>query len=175
MKLPNLAQIARSRSAVTAFGGYDHTPACTEGEWYEEENLSARSYPALAPRLPRTLAATLTKPHGLYAKNGLIWVDGTQLFYNGAAVGTVADSDKTFCGIGTKVLIWPDKMYLDTADQTLHALGAKWASVGDVQFVPAREDGAAYTIKTTGTEEPASPENGDYWLDTSGTADVLRV
>ena len=141
MYLPLLSASRRSRSSVTAFGGYDHTAACGEAEFYEEQNLSSRQYPALCPRLPRTRAATLSAPHGLYAKNGLIWVDGTRLFYNGQDVGAVADSDKVFCGIGSKVLIWPDKVYLDTADQTLHPLGARWEAAGNVSFSPAREDG----------------------------------
>ena len=175
MYLPLLSASRRSRSSVTAFGGYDHTAACGEAEFYEEQNLSSRQYPALCPRLPRTRAATLSAPHGLYAKNGLIWVDGTRLFYNGQDVGAVADSDKVFCGIGSKVLIWPDKVYLDTADQTLHPLGARWEAAGNVSFSPAREDGTAYTVKTTGPTPPEEPENGDYWLDTGGTGDVLRV
>ena len=175
MKLPPLYPLARRRTAVTAFGGYNHTESCGETEFYSEENLSARRWPALAPRLPRTLVRTLAKPHGLYAKNGLLWVDGTTLYYNGAAAGTVADSDKTFCGIGAKVLIWPDKMYFDLADQTLHPLGAKWAANGTVRFAPAREDGTEYDIAAAGASAPAAPANGAYWLDTSGETDVLRV
>ena len=154
MKLPSLYPLARRRTAVTAFGGYNHTESCGETEFYSEENLSARRWPALAPRLPRTLVRTLAKPHGLYAKNGLLWVDGTTLYYNGAAAGTVADSDKTFCGIGAKVLIWPDKMYFDLADQTLHPLGAKWAANGTVRFAPAREDGTEYDIAAAGASAP---------------------
>lgn len=175
MKLPPLARIGRSRTGVAAFGGYNHTESCGEAEFYTETNLSARRFPALAPRLPRTLVNTLAKPHGLYAKNGLVWADGTTLYYNGAAVGAVADSDKIFCGIGAKVLIWPDKLALDTAALTLAPLGARWAAAGAVSVTPARLDGSEYEIAAAGETAPENPANGACWLDTSGEADVLRV
>lgn len=175
MKLPALYSLSQSRAEVTAFGGLDRTERCAEGQFAAAQDLSARRWPALCPRPPRRLLTQLSRPHGLYAKNGLIWVSGTTLYYNGAAVGTVADSDKTFCGIGSKVLVFPDKLCLDTAALTLTPLGARWAAVGQVRFTPCRLDGGTYEVTTTGAAQPESPANGDYWLDTSGEADVLRV
>lgn len=175
MKLPALYSLPQSRVTTEIFRGLNRTESCGEGEWAWEENLSARQYPSLCPRLPRRRLAVLQKPHGLYAKNGLIWVDGDTLYYNGMAAGRVEDSDKTFCGIGAKVLIWPDKAALDTTDGTLHPLGARWAAVGQVRFSPARIDGTEYEITATGAAPPEKPENGDYWMDTSGETDVLRV
>lgn len=175
MYLPKLAKPRCARSQMTAFAGYDHTDACREGWFYNEENLSSRSWPALRPRLPRTKVQQLQKPHGLYAKNGLLWVDGTTLFYNGQSVGQVQDSDKQFCGLGSKVLIWPDKLAFDTADQTLKTLGNIWKFTGKVTISPALENGAEYTISNTGKVPPEKPQNGDYWLDTSGAESVLRV
>ncbi|MFI3169804.1 MAG: hypothetical protein R3Y06_07665 [Faecalibacterium sp.] len=175
MQLPSLSQLSRSRSSVNAFGGYQHTVACAENECYEAENLSARNYPALSPRLPRKWVANLAQPNGLFAKNGLLWVEGMALYYNAAEVGEVADSPKSFCGIGTKVLIWPDKLCFDTSTLTLSSLGAYWESVGDVSFTLSFEDGSDYVITSTGSEEPEEPTNGEFWLDTSGESDVLRV
>ncbi len=175
MQLPSLTQLSRSRSAVNAFGGYHHSVACAENEFYQAQNLSARNYPALSPRLPRKLIASISQPNGIYAKNGLLWVDGTNLYYNASLVGEVADSPKTFCGIGTKVLIWPDKLYFDTSTLTLASLGAVWQSAGSVTFTLSFEDGSDYVITTTGAEAPEEPANGEYWLDTSGENDVLRV
>ena len=175
MKLPALYTLPRSQVVIRSFGGYNHTTACEEGEYFNGENLSARSWPALCPRLPRRRLAQLQQPHGLYAKNGLIWVDGDTLYYKGMPMGTVQDNDKTFCGIGAKVLIWPDKLCFDTTDGTLRPLGAQWTSAAAVRFAPARIDSTEYTVRFAGPDEPEAPENGDYWLDTSGEADVLRV
>lgn len=175
MHLPRLAEPKRTKRTVKVFAGYDHTDACAEGWFYEEENLSSRSWPALRPRLPRTKVQQLTKPHGLYAKNGLLWVDGTRLFYNGLDMGQVADSDKQFCGMGSKVLIWPDKLCFDTVDQSLKPLGAKWQADGNVTTSPVLEDGREYTISYTGSVPPEKPGNGEYWMDTSSGGAVLRV
>ncbi len=175
MYLPSLSKLRRTRSEVTAFAGYDHTDACREGWFYNEENLSGRSWPVLRPRLPRTKVEQLNKPHGLYAKKGLLWVDGTTLFYNGKNVGQVADSDKQFCGLGSKVLIWPDKLAFDTVDQSLKPLGKIWKATGNVTISPALEDGTAYTISHTGATPPEKPQNGDYWLDTGAAVSVLRI
>lgn len=175
MYLPTLSRLRRTRSAVTRFAGYDHTDACQEGWFYEECNLSSRSWPALRPRLPRTKVQTLDHPHGLYAKNGLLWVNGTSLYYNGMLAGRVTDTDKQFCGMGSKVLIWPDKVCFDTADQSLKPLGAVWQATGNVTISPVLEDGTACTIAYSGSTKPEQPKNGEYWLDTSGGTAVLRV
>ena len=175
MFLPRLKQPRRSKQVVQHFAGYDHTENCKEGWFYEEENLSARSWPVLRPRLPRTKVQQLNRPHGLYAKNGLLWVDGERLFYNGQDVGRVADSDKQFCGMGAKVLIWPDKLCFDTVEQSLVPLGAKWESVGKVTLTPTLEDGTELTVQNSGPVPPEKPGNGTYWLDTSGGTAVLRV
>ncbi len=175
MYLPSLARPRRQKKTVTQFCGYDHTAGCREGWFYEEENLSDRNWPVLSPRLPRTPLQKLTKPHGVYYKNGLLWVDGTQLFYNGESVGSVSDTDKQFCGMGSRVLIWPDKVYFDTADKSLHELGAKWQAVHEVGVLPALEDSAEYTVSHMGVTPPDNPKNGDYWMDTSDRKAVLRI
>ena len=38
----------------------------------------------------------------------------------------LTDGEKKMVGMGTKVLIWPDKMSFDTAAGTLSALGSGW-------------------------------------------------
>ncbi len=176
MELPTLKTLSQSRSTIKAFGGYNHTCACDEAEFYEGENLSMRNYPALSPRLPRTYLATLSQPNGICAKNGLLWVDGTALYYNGAYVGELENSTKQFCGFGSSVIIWPDKVAFDSETLALSSLGASWESIGDVSFTPCFENGETYIIETTGDTAPEEPENGAYWLDTSSASgDVLRV
>lgn len=175
MELPALRPFARSQKTVNAFGGLNRTEGCGEQELAQAENMSAGRYPALCSREPRRLLATLAEPYGVYEKNGLLWVDGDTLYYNGAAMGRVEKSRKTFCGIGSRVLIFPDRLAFDTETQQLKPLGAVWQSVGQVYFTPARLDGSSYTVSYTGAAEPEQPQNGEYWLDTGGSADVLRV
>jgi hypothetical protein len=95
------------------FGGYTHTAAAKDGDIYDMRNLSARDAPVLCSREPRRLLATLAKPNGIFAKDGLIWVDGTSVYYKGSAVGTVSDSLKTFGELGAYAVILPDKKFLN--------------------------------------------------------------
>lgn len=175
MYLPSLTRPQRQKTTVVQFAGYDHTAGCREGWFYEEENLSDRNWPMLSPRLPRTQLTRLIKANGLYEKNGLLWVDGNKLFYNGDVVGTVSDTPKRFCGMGSRVLIWPDKLSFDTVDKSLRPLGAKWQAVREVGILPSLENGTEYPISHIGITPPENPKNGDYWMDTSDRKAILRV
>ncbi len=175
MELPKLKTITRKRESINSFGGYNHTISCEESEFYEVENLSTRNYPALSPRLPRVKTNTFTNCGGLFVKNGFIWVENQTLYYNAVAIGDVSEGEKTFCGMGSKVLIWPDKLAFDTVTLMLEPLGAKWQSISTVRFAPSLEDGSDYVVKTSGDTAPENPASGDYWLDTSGSSATLRV
>lgn len=182
MLLPALKARGRTRTLVTSFGGYHHGPGCRDGELYEETNLSAQDWPALRPRRPRRRLAALARPHGLYAKNGLLWVDGTTLCYLPGGSGApeealvqlqnaLTDTDKTFCGMGTKVLIFPDKVSFDTVSRTVEPLEARWATptggiagLDGVSFQACDAEGNTYQPDGCGTLEPEDPDDGYVFL-----------
>ena len=105
----------------------------------------------------------------MYHLNGLLTVCGKDLVYTpddgGETVtGTdaVADSKKALVGLGTKFLIFPDKVAFDTADGSVSALGACWKAEGQsVEFAPCDAEGRTYTPTGVGREEPESPAAGD--------------
>ena len=80
--------------------------------------LSARDFPALSTRLPRRRLQELAGLNGMYHLNGLLTVCGQDLVYTPdeapaqpvTVKNAVADSRKTMVGIGTKILIFPDKV-----------------------------------------------------------------
>ena len=123
MVLANRTRITNSRSLVRAFGGLNETYACTEAEYSEGVNFSTRDFPALSTRKPRRKLRTLTGLNGMYHLNGLLTVCGRDLVYtsddrNMDAVtceDVVLDGKKTLTGLGTKILIFPDKIAFDTA------------------------------------------------------------
>ena len=79
--------------------------------------------------------------------------------------GALSDNEKRLVGMGTKVLIWPDKMSFDTASGTLSALGSSWQQGGvRLTVTPCDAAGVVYTPNLFGATEPESPENGDVWL-----------
>lgn len=168
----NLNQITSQRQLLRVFGGLNEGYACSEAELSREKNFSSRGYPALETRKPRRKVRDAAGMNGMYHLNGLLTVEGTTLRYapddGGAAVeleNALTDGEKKMVGMGTKVLIWPDKMSFDTAAGTLSALGSGWQQGGkSLTVTPCDAAGVVYTPNKFGATEPESPKNGDVWL-----------
>lgn len=168
----SLNQINSQRQLLRAFGGLNEGYACSEAELSKEKNFSSRGYPALETRKPRRKVRQATGMNGMYHLNGLLTVEGTTLRYapddGGDAVeleNALTDGEKKMVGMGTKVLIWPDKMSFDTAAGTLSALGSGWQQGGkSLTVTPCDAAGVVYTPNKFGATEPESPKNGDVWL-----------
>lgn len=174
MVLANRTNLKNSRSLLRAFGGLNETYGCTEAEYASVRNFSARNFPALSTRTPRRKLRSLAGLNGMIHLNGLVTVCGQDLAYtpDGAAepsvtlTGVLADSKKTLAGIGTKVIIFPDKMAFDTAAGTLEPLGAAWeAGESDtVTFAPCDAEGNTYTPDKCDATEPETPLDGQVFL-----------
>ena len=125
MTLANRSGIQNSRTLLRAFGGLNETYACSEAEYSAGINFSARNFPALSTRTPRRKLREVENLNGMYHLNGLLTVCGKDLIYTPDEAGSVAvtlenavaDSKKTLVGIGTKILIFPDKAAFDTAER----------------------------------------------------------
>ena len=173
MVLANRAKLQNSRSLVRVFGGLNETYACSEAEYSAGVNFSARDFPALSTRKPRRKLRELTGLNGMYHLNGLLTVCGKDLIYTPDADGAnpvtcteaVTDGKKALVGIGTKILIFPDKVAFDTADGSVSALGAVWQAEGQsVQFAPCDAAGKVYEVSGYGKEEPEKPADGQLFL-----------
>ena len=94
---------------------------------------------AFYPRGSRAVScASLQKPNGFTACDGLYWVDGTGFYKDGVQKGTVSDSRKTFAVLGAYLLIFPDKAYYHRETGVFGSLEATWT--GNVTFA----DGTLY-------------------------------
>ena len=173
MVLANRTKIQNGRSLVRVFGGLNETYACSEAEYSEGVNFSARDFPALSTRKPRRKLRALAGLNGMYHLNGLLTVCGKDLVYtpddrSADAVtceNAVSDSKKALVGIGTKILIFPDKLAFDTADGSVSPLGALWQAQGQsVQFTPCDASGKTYKADSCGREEPKEPKDGQLFL-----------
>lgn len=175
-----LSDTSMSRDMVSTFGGYNHNLKISDGEWYEDENMSARYFPVLATRGKRGKYADVTALHGIIAKDALGYVDGDTLYYNGNAVAglTLSTLDgmvpKQLISMGALIVIFPDKKWYNTQDGTYGSLEASYESSGTVTMEMCRYDGADFGDYTVSASEPVEPENGDFWLDTSGQTHVLK-
>ena len=173
MVLANRTKLANSRSLVRVFGGLNETYACSEAEYSAGVNFSARDFPALSTRKPRRKLHALTGLNGMYHLNGLLTICGKDIIYTPDDAGAdtvsctnaVSDSRKALVGIGTKILIFPDKLAFDTADGSVSALGAAWKAEGQsVQFTPCDAAGKTYQPDSYGREEPEKPADGQLFL-----------
>lgn len=77
----------------------------------------------------------------------------------------LTDDRKALAGMGSKVLIWPDKLAFDTETGQLETLGAKW-ELGDRKMTvcPCDTEGKMYEVAGAGDTEPESPEDGQLFL-----------
>lgn len=126
---PTIPETARSQQVTDTFGGYNHNLKIPEGEFYEMENLCGDDYPLLATRKQRNtlqvsvenLQAMVSKGDKLYYIAGYDPTTKTCGFYAGDEKVmdlAYAGGSKRFVSMGAYLLIWPDKVWYNTADGT---------------------------------------------------------
>ena len=184
--LPSLTEGAQTRALIENFAGYNHNLRIAEGEWYAEENLSSDHFPMFSQRRRRAVYKDgLFAPGGLIAKDALAYVDDGVLYYNGLPVEgielstTAEDNPKQLVSMGAYICIFPDGVYVNTADLTDRGrMAATFESVENAQitYTPCRLDGTDYDMSgiISSASEPEEPSNGQYWLDTSTSPNVLK-
>ena len=140
-----------SKRKQVKFGGYNHTLAAENGDLWDMENLTSDFYPLLSPRARRWTCRTLTKPNGLYAHDGLYWVDGTGFYADGELKGSVSDGHKKFTSLGAYIVILPDKKYYNRLTGDFGTLESSWSGSAKIQDgTYAGEDAKANTIYAVG-------------------------
>jgi hypothetical protein len=150
------------KSTQVQFRGYNHNLYAQDGELWDMENLTSDLSPLLAPRRPRWKVETLAKPNGLYAKDGLYWVDGTGFYADGVKRGTVTDSRKQFTGIGAYVILLPDKAYYNRLTQEFGSLESSWSGTAAFQDgTYAGEEAEGNTIYAAGADWGSRFREGD--------------
>ena len=126
----------RTGKQVVAFRGINYSDQTQDGDLRDSLNLSARRYPYLTTRHGRTKQEGYEGCTALTARGELVMVRGTDLLYDGKVVGTVTEGEKQFAVVNTKMVIWPDKVYLDLTDQTVKPMSAKISGTGIKITVP---------------------------------------
>lgn len=127
MKLPAMVYSDGIRKhKQVKFGGLCHARGAEDGELYDMRNLCSDDYPVLSVRPKRHQIGKVEKPNGLFYWKGLMWVDGTDVYFDGKMVGQVADSKKTFGAIGPYIVILPDKVCYHVETKKLEQMGAYW-------------------------------------------------
>lgn len=130
MNLPKLRSTGSpSRIETVEMRGINYSDQIRDGDMRDSLNLSARRYPYITTRRARVQQKKSETEYytgctALTAWGKLVAVEGTNLLYDGAVVGTVTAGEKQFAVVNTKMVIWPDKVYLDMTSREVKPLGA---------------------------------------------------
>ncbi len=175
MKLPQMKYKPRIlKNTQTYFGGLNHNLGAGDGDLYSMRNLTGDHYPVMATREKRMRYKKVASPGGMFAWDGLAWVDGTGFFYKGIRRGTVVPGEKTFASIGAYIVIFPDKLCYNVDTGELKSMEANWEG-SRLTFCDGMlygEKAAANTIQAEGTDWSALFQAGDA-VTISGCAEQM--
>lgn len=176
MEYPKLRVIPEERQMIDVFGGYNHNLRIGENEFFEMKNMTSDHYPVLSPRNKRGTYAEPTNATGLIEKDSLCYVDGSKFVMNEYEIDMgLTGEPKQLVSMGAYVIILPDKKYINTKDiSDFGDIEIENTTSGDVTISLVREDGTEYGDIPVSDTEPANPQNGDLWIDTSTTPHSLR-
>lgn len=139
MRLPKIPYVMnKNKSQTVPLGNINFCAATSDGDLVDSCGISARKFPYMTTRgaldeLPfeNALEKRVTDIYAFYGTvcvcgDELYWiktVDGEKQTYN---LGTVEHGKRQFIPINTKLVILPDKVYLDSTEEcpALHDLGA---------------------------------------------------
>lgn len=124
MKLPKLPNDIRHNQIQTmSFRGLNLTNETNDGELADSLGMTSSEYPFLTQIPKREQLTTYSLPTDIYVWDRHLYVvDGTNLKKDGEIIGTVTPGLKHMAVINTKLVIYPDKVYVDLTDDTVHPL-----------------------------------------------------
>ena len=187
LRLPQLMDGQKQVLQTTTFAGYNHREIIRDGEMYDTRNLSGEMYPLIGLRKKRgviSFGETTDSLTGIDGRDQLTVILGRRVIYNFVPVaGMEVSTDPAMCpkrivNFGAYVLIFPDKVYFNTVNQSDYGtIDRLWSAQGNlVSLCMCRGDGTDYDMTqiTVSASAPANPTNGQLWIDESGDNDVLR-
>lgn len=126
-------QIPRREARVISLGGLNFSDDYADGQFEWTKGISARRFPYISTVVARRKMDGYEQCTALGSWDDLVAVKGTQLYYKGKSIGTVTAGEKQFAVINTKLVVWPDKKYIDMTQDTLVDMVAS-QSLSGVQF-----------------------------------------
>ena len=169
-EFPMLSRDRRSKDVLSAFGGYNAKLDCVEGEFSDMENMTSRYYPILSVRDRRAIRGEgYTNMQGLLGKEALIYVADNKLYINFTEIAlpsgyAITDGNKTIETMGSRVLIFPDKLMYDRESQTWTHMNAY--AMGSRQNIFLLYDGnTQVNAQPSEYYDTHTPTNGAYKYD----------
>ena len=179
---PTVYDMGKSQEMISSFGGIDCNTVIPDNCFSDESNMGGGEFPLLSPRNKRAYFNVQgERLHGIFSKSELMYIADGTLYYGGEAVSGITFPDiqgeRQFVSMGAKVLIFPDKIYINTADLSdygyLDALFVTDEGT-NVTCSLAKGDGDLYENYIVSSAEPEEVKNGDLWFDTSVAPNQLK-
>lgn len=151
-RLPILTMAPKETShQIGNFLGLNTGAVINENEFADMKNMASDDFPAISTRKPRgKIIKNLTTPHGLFYKNGLVYVDGTELYYKDKKIADVTDTDKQIVGLGAYLVVFPDKIMYNTSSEELTSLETQWSQTSSATFAQTTKGSTMVKISCTG-------------------------
>lgn len=151
MKLPLINSVMSRKKAIGQFAGLNELEIINENEFADMKNMSSCHYPAIGTRKPRgKVLKTLKKPNGLYYKEGLVYVDGTEMYYKDKLIASVKEGTKQIIGMGAYLVVFPDKIVYNTQTGETKMIEQTWTQGGAATIGPVIEGSTFIKISCTG-------------------------
>ena len=193
MQLPYFSEVKKTRDYQTTFFGYNHTPNCQEGEFYNMKNMSSDMYPVLSQRKERGIypypeGGGEYKAKALISKDALCYISGRNFYINNYKVPDfdilpMFDEEGkeipiTMVSMGAYVIILPQKIFINTKDYSdKGSIDSEFPSLEEeheFSFSLAKEDGSVYeNLPTVKPVEGTETEN-PFYIDTTNTPNVVK-
>lgn len=169
MNMPIL-KVPRNRGEkyTVSFRGVNYGEGVQDGQLENSRNVTSERFPCLSPRGGRSTEGSYVDATAVYYKNGQFVVNGTELLYNGGLVANVTPGKKQFATVNTKVVIFPDKLMIDTSTGEVRNLGAEYISEANMaEFVDTKtialHQGKYYTkVVATGNLGGTGTDEGNH-------------
>ncbi len=178
---PYLNSVSSNDTLLSSFGGYDSREIIEENCFSFQENMSSDKFPVLSPRNKRAFFNVSGGGiKGIFAKSELCYINNGFLYYGGEKVEGLAfqgGAERSFVSMGSRLLIFPDKVYVNTADFTDYGyLENSFASENgtNVTVTLSKIDGSSFGETVISSSEPSEKVNGILWLDTAVTPNALK-
>lgn len=169
MYRPTIPARGVSRDMIDTFRGYNHNLRIDPGEFYDMENMTSDSYPVLSPRGKRGLRQTVPGITGIISKEQLCYSVGTEFVIGDTSYEMgLSEEPKNLTSMGAYVIIMPDKKYINTMEpEDRGDIENQVVTSGEVTIQLCSLTGELYEGATAAATAPASPTDGQLWIDTS--------
>lgn len=178
MKYPLVEMINKPKEMLTYFAGYVNKLSCQEGSFYREKNITTEHFPVLSCRRKRGQIKTIESYQGMVDKEELVWVANSKLYIGDVektlAQGVTLDNtDKTITKMGAYLVIFPDKVWYNTKDNSSGKIEATFdqtQATVTFQQVDSQGEDISYVSSSATTFN-----DGDYKIDTKNGKKTLKT